>query len=161
MTRVQEVVGFLEIIAGVWGTVMGITFVSKVSGLLLLLPLTVILLFTFFGIAGLLLYRGHPLGRPLSIVSQVIQVPVFITSWGGYYCVGGAGLRLTIPLDSNGYLGWYVHLGSQLHLSWAAESDATTIGVNAVAVALLVALLLNRHKAATGVTSPASIGGAA
>jgi len=160
MTRVQEVVGFLEIIAGVWGTVLGILIVPKVSGLLFLVPLTIILLFTFFGIAGLLLYRGHRLGRPLSIVAQVIQVPVFFTSWGGYYCLGGAGLRLTIPLDSNGYLGWYVHLGSQLHVSWAAEPEATTIGINVVAVVLLIGLFLSR-KPATGVTSPASLGGAA
>jgi hypothetical protein len=151
LSRAQTVIAFLEIIASVWGSVIGLVFVAHVSGVAVLIGLVVLAVFSFFGVAGILLLRGHQLGYPLSVATQVLQIPVFLTPWGGYYCIGGAGLR--ISLDAEGSFGWYVHLGSQLHFSWAAEPYVTTIGVNVIAIILLVLLIKSRAPQVTPTTS--------
>jgi hypothetical protein len=76
------------------------------------------------------------------MASQTLQIPVFFTPWGGYYCIGGAGLRVTLAAD--GSLSSYVHLGSQLHVQWTAEPYITAVGVNVIAVLLLALLVVYR-----------------
>jgi len=154
VSRVRETISFLEIVAGTWGTVIGLIFVTHVSGIAILFGLFVIAVFSFFGVAGILLYRQHALGYPFSVVTQLLQIPVFLTPWGGYYCIGGAGLRVWV--DAEGSFGWYVHLGSQLHISWAAEPYVSSIGLNLVPVVLLVLLVASR-RATKLPDAPASV----
>jgi hypothetical protein len=138
-SRLRQIIAWIEIAGAAWGTPASCALFSEARGGLVALGIAFALFFTVIGLAGVLLLRNHAWGVPLSLCAQGMQLPVFLSPGPSYYANAGLGLRLTADTDWN--LGWYVHLGTQLHYSWQSDRTTTTIGINAVAAVLLYLLI--------------------
>jgi hypothetical protein len=93
--------------------------------------------------AGMLLFRGHAAGRPLSIVVQAAQVVHLSTDpfrilirIGVAWVVGLQGTDVTTSVD----------LGSEFYLSVGHQAVTNELLVNLIACAALFALLRARPK---------------
>ena len=118
---------------------MTYTFLVQPHGQLGALLAAFCLFFTLIGVAGVLLLRNHRWGVPLSLIAQGVQIPVFLSPGASYYANAGLGLRLTADTAWN--VGFYAHLGTQLHYSWESSRTTTTVGINLVAAVLLYLLI--------------------
>jgi hypothetical protein len=101
--------------------------------------LDIVLPFALSIAAGLLLRRGGVLGEVLSITNLGLQVPIILTSAFTFYYTAGLSLEVWFGsqgMGFNGYLGNRVRVGvdQNLPLSW--------IGINVVALTLLVLLVI-------------------
>jgi hypothetical protein len=140
-TRLRQAIAWIEIAGAAWGASLSYSLYAQIGAgvVVLVLAIAFTLFFTLIGLAGVLLLRNHRWGVPLSLVAQGIQLPVFLSSGPSYYSNAGLGLRLTADTDWN--VGFYVHLGTQLHYSWQSDRTTTTIGINVVAAVLLYLLV--------------------
>jgi len=141
-----------------WGALLSYSLFSQMVPGLFGVAFAFTSFFTLIGVAGVLLLRNHRLGVPLSLVVQGMQVPVLLSSGASYYANAGLGLRLTA--DSAWNLGFYFHLGTELHYSWLSDRSETTVGINLVAVILLYLLVTRVEEPPPLVTSPESRGAA-
>ena len=137
-SRLRQIIAWIQIAGAAWGAPATYTFLTHPSGELGLLAAAFSLFFTLIGLAGILLLRNHRWGVPLSLIVQGMQVPVLLSPGASYYANAGLGLRLTADTAWN--LGFYAHLGTQLHYSWESDRTTTTVGINLVAAVLLYLL---------------------
>jgi hypothetical protein len=134
-SRLRQIIAWIEIAGAAWGTPASYALFTEVSAL----AIAFALFFTLIGVAGVLLLRNHAWGVPLSLVAQGMQVPVFLSPGPSYFSDAGLGLLLTA--DTHWNLGYYIHIGTELHYSWQSDRTATTIGINVVAAVLLYLLI--------------------
>ncbi len=104
---------------------------------MLLVP---IVLFLGLGVAGILLLRGHPWGKTLSVAAQIVQLPKLFTTILSYEFYGpltvSAGLKpehwsLSLDLEPGG--GFSFALNN--------EPVSTLVGINLAAAVVLWWLL--------------------
>ena len=137
-SRLRLAIGWFEVFGASLGALFSYQMFQQLATALPWLALAFILFFTLIGVGGILLVRNHRWGLPLSLIVQGMQVPVFLSPGPSYYSNAGFGIRLT--LDSQWSLGFYTFFGTQLHYSWLSDRNATTVGINLVAAALLYLL---------------------
>lgn len=89
--------------------------------------------------AGLLLRRGKALGEILSITNLGLQVPLVLTSAFSFYYT--AGLSLEVWINSN-RIGFDWYLGNRLHIAVDENLPVSWVGINVVALALVVLLVM-------------------
>jgi hypothetical protein len=104
-----------------------------------------VLLATVSGVAGLVLWRGLPLGRWASLAVQALQLVQFELRAGTYAFVAGLKLAVfatsSLPLGTNyGFLGTLT-LGRNGAV--AAGLAPSWVGVNLAALAAIVFLLVD------------------
>jgi hypothetical protein len=157
-TRLRQVIAWIQIAGAAWGAPATYAFLTHPTGGLGVLFAAFTLFFTLIGLAGILLLRNHRWGIPLSLIAQGMQLPVLLSPGASYYANAGLGLRLTADTAWN--LGFYIHLGTQLHYSWESDRTTTTIGINLVAAALLYLLVTRVEEPITSRGAPASDGAA-
>jgi hypothetical protein len=88
--------------------------------------------------AGVLLLKGRQLGESLSIIAQVLQVPQIAVGPVAYELQ--AGPQLTIYFTHHGVTAWLGILSS-VRLWRSDETQGLSLGLNLVALAILVALI--------------------
>jgi DMSO/TMAO reductase YedYZ heme-binding membrane subunit len=139
-TRLRQIIAWIQIAGAAWGASISYGLYRQVHGTLIILAGAFTLFFTLIGAAGVLLLRNHRWGVPLSLVSQGIQIPVLMSPGPSFFANAGLGARFTFSTDGN--IGFYIHLGTQLHYSWQSEQTTTTVGINVVAAVLLYLLIM-------------------
>ena len=140
--RTLKIIAWIELLGGIAGAIMTALVLPKLAAqshvsTLRLLP-WLAPPFVLSLVAGVLLLRGGAVGEILSSINLALQVPVLATPFLSYFFNSGLALRMWIGPDGP---GWFVFLGSQFHISFAPRVPGILIGVNAVAVTLLVWLI--------------------
>jgi len=100
--------------------------------------------FVALGVAGVLLVRDHPLGVPLSLAAQAVQVPKLFTDAFSYEFYGPITVGLELR-PSNWSLAFTFNLGGAFTVALGREVTVVGVGVNLAALIVLVLLL--RHPA--------------
>jgi hypothetical protein len=141
--RTLKVIAGIEGAGGVLGAVMVALVIPKIAAqanvsVLALLP-WLVPPFVLSLLAGALLWRGGTAGEILSIVNLGLQVPVVGTPLLTYFFNSGVAVRVWLSSDGP---GWFIFLGSQFHINFRPTMPGVLIGVNVVALALLVFLIL-------------------
>ncbi|HUU16910.1 MAG TPA: hypothetical protein VMW72_07170 [Sedimentisphaerales bacterium] len=113
----------------------------------------VVFLFLFGIVAGLALVERPQLGAALSAVYQAFQIPVVSSPLLTYEFY--SGLQLGFGLAKGG-LAFFVKYGARFALQLSMSAAPWSIGVNALALALFVYLLLQLLPKAKAV-EPSSI----
>ena len=140
--RIRKAIAAIQFVGGVLGGLIVIwagpriaegAHVSLVQVLPWLIPPFVLSI-----VAGALLWRGGSGGDLLSITNLTLQVPVMSTPTVGYFF--NSGLALRIWLSPRGP-GAYMFVGSQFHIGLRENAPDVTLGVNVVALALLILLV--------------------
>lgn len=93
--------------------------------------------FTVVGTAGLWLLKGRPMARVLTIIAQLLQVPIISLPWLTWKFV--AGLIISLTLSKRGAS---VYTG--IETTWliaARHLDQSSIGFNVVPMIVIVVLL--------------------
>ena len=142
LTRTLTIIALLQILGGVAGAVMTAMILPRIAAQS---HLSAVQLLPWFAppfvlslAAGTLLWRGGDLGEILSLVNLALQIPVLGTPFLSYFFNAGLALRVWISSDGPGA---FVFLGSQFHIDFAPQASGVLIGVNVVAVILLVLLI--------------------
>jgi hypothetical protein len=92
-------------------------------------------------LAGVLLWRKHRAGKTLSIVLEIIQIPVFIVAGIQYYFSLGLSLNVYMALiNANAVFRLQFFPGPQASFS-IGESTGFLLGLNVSAVLLLILFL--------------------
>ena len=135
-------IAVVQIIGALLGLAIGIYGLWSTKGQADVPLLPLVLLFILppmaVGIAGVLWLLGHRWGEGLSAFVWILQIPVLSTAYFGYFFNVGLGWRWMIGPDG---LTNYLFLGSQWR--WSVEEGAvgTTIGVNIVALFVVILMV--------------------
>ncbi len=141
--RVYKTVAAIEIIGGLLGVGIGVAIgpsLAHAAGAslwqveVLLLPLFILSL-----AAGILLWRNRASGEILSMLVLALQLPVISSPVWGYYFNDGVALQVAF---GSGVWSWYAFVGSRVHINWAEGASGVTVGLNVVALAMLVMLVV-------------------
>ena len=140
--RALKIIAIIQLAGGALGAVMA-AFVGPRLASQAHVPLASILQwlvppFALSLAAGALLWRGGTAGEVVSFVNLALQTPVIATSFISYFFNSGLALRVWLSSDGP---GWFLFLGSQFHINFAPRTAGVLIGVNVVAVILLVLLI--------------------
>jgi hypothetical protein len=155
--RTLKIIAGIELAGGVLGAVMVLTVAPKIAAqanvsILTILP-WLVPPFVLSLVAGAFLWRGGSVGEILSFINLGLQIPVLGTPLLSYFFNSGVAFRIWLGPDG---LGSFVFLGSQFHINFAPTSPGVLIGVNLVALALLVLLIraMSDDGAATTTDAP-------
>lgn len=91
-------------------------------------------------VAGLLLWRMHGLGLPLSALVQALQVPYFFLPPWAYHMDLGLYYLVMVDLPSL-FVSIVVRIGGLESVLGSGDSTRTIIGINLFALGMLVSLL--------------------
>lgn len=86
---------------------------------------TVLYLLSFW--AGLLLWRQQRLGYRLTMITQILQIPVLSSTYLSYSFLSGLQLKINIGAIT----GIFYHIGSEIILGHV-PSDPFSLGINLV-----------------------------
>lgn len=99
-------------------------------------------LLSFF--AGLFLWKQEKKGITLSIWSQIMQIPTFAIAGFSYLFV--SGLEFFLITEGVYSMNFATYLGSHWDISYNPEGAPFFIGINFIAIAILVYLMKERNK---------------
>jgi len=138
-------IAFLEMAGGIVGVIGAIRYGGIFPQTPLALPLFVIFLglYVLSFIAGLFLWRHHPIGVKLSLVVQILLIPVFTIASLLYKFVSGLQLGFAI-YSSSGFAPGFrflIFFGSTWQISTWARGEPFLLGVNIIAVLIILYLL--------------------
>jgi len=148
-TPIRRGIALVEIAGGAWGLLRstGRLWHQGMNMVTLSVVILLTILFLLLLIAGILLWMDRPGGRAMSFVVQAVQVPHIVTSPFGFLFGSPASLSAGIQMDGTPRISALWHpsiafaLDSEVEFSW--------IGVNLIAILLLVLLFwLDRQRAA-------------
>jgi len=92
-------------------------------------------------IAALLLWQDKKAGYILSIIIQVIQIPHIETSTFFYNFVSGAQILISLGIrPDGGSFNFGGYIGSTLNISLYTPLNGVTIGLNILAIAVVILL---------------------
>lgn len=97
--------------------------------------------FAFF--SGLFLFKGHPRGYSMSLVTQALQIPQLLIAGVTYYF--GVGMHFVIAY-SNEVVSSNFFLGSSWEIKYSEAPLETFIGINVIALIFFIYLKVqSRH----------------
>ena len=156
-TRILKIIAGIELAGGGLGAAMVVVVAPKIAAqanvsVVTILP-WLVPPFVLSLVAGSLLWRAGSAGEILSFINLALQIPVIGTPLLSYFFNSGVALRIWLGPDGP---GWFMFLGSQFHINFAPTSSGVLIGVNVVALALLVLLIraMSDDGAATTTDAP-------
>ena len=155
--RTLKTIAGIELAGGILGAVMVAVIIPKLASqanvsALTLLP-WLVPPFVLSLVAGALLWRGGSAGEILSIINLALQIPVIGTSLLSYFFNSGVALRVWLSSDGP---GWFLFLGSQFHINFRPTTPGVLLGVNVVALVLLVLLIRAMPEDAVAVAADPS-----
>jgi hypothetical protein len=138
----RKTLAAIEAVGGLLGLALGVYLWARLQPQLPVSPWAAAFVFVAPSLppiaAGLLWWQGHPLGASTSLGVWLLQVPVLISpTWAYFYSVG-FGWRWMLGPDG---LTNYMFLGTQWHWSVAERATGVTIGLNLVALTVVIAIL--------------------
>lgn len=152
----NRIISIYEMIGGIVGLGVTIFLIFKILPQLLNQEATisnkafliVLLIYAIGGyllsfIAGLFLWKKQTKGILLSIITQIIQIPKFTIAGFSYFFVSGADLFIAI---SNSSLDLTAYLGSHWNISFYPEDKTFLIGINIIAIIMLIKLKYTHDK---------------
>ena len=157
---VIKAVAFTQVGFGLAGLVFTARSVSILldRGAVLSVPILLgaILPFGLAVAAGVQLRRGGMLGEVLTVANLVLQVPIIITTVFSFFYT--TGVSLEIWAGDQG-LGFNAFLGNRVHLGVSEDLPHSGIGINVVALGLLI-LFIRAMPDGERSTTGAETGGA-
>jgi len=136
-----EMIGGLVGIGSTLWVIILSSNVSFTSPLIFVIIIVFIALYAICFTAGLLLWQGRRRGNILSRWVQVVQIPVFTIAGFSYKFIAGLGVLL--GGEETGF-NFEFFLGSQMSFS-GGGSNVLSLGVNAIAIVILIYLLSTRN----------------
>ncbi len=155
--RTLKIIAGIQLAGGVLGAALVAVLIPKLAvqanvSALTLLP-WLVPPFALSLIAGALLWRGGRVGEILSLINLGLQIPVLATSFLSYFFNSGVALRVWLSSDGP---GWFLFLGSQFHINFRPTTPGVLVGVNVVALLLLVLLIRAMPEDVAATTTPDS-----
>lgn len=144
----RQIIGLYELLTGGFGTLF-LVYSILLAGGGSLPALVFLALYALTALAGWWLWKGRPAGVRLSIFAQAAQLVSLSARWIRF--TFNAGLALWLHLGSAG-LRLDHGLGPQFNFGWATgwgpswQPYPVAIGVNLVAMAILLYLLMGGRK---------------
>lgn len=144
-TRWNKPIAILQILGGIVGILVSLVSLAalKPNFLIILIFLPFVSLYLLSIVAGVLLWRRHRLGIPLSVIVQVPQIISFSINKLAYLFI--SGLQIAFILKSKKIAIEFM-LGSKWHLNFATEDHSLTIGLNIIALFIVIYLLRQIKK---------------
>jgi hypothetical protein len=139
--RLQRGIAALELAGAAFGLGAILLGQPQVSGSFLSRGLIIVIyvgFLLFLGIAGLLLWRGNPLGTRLSLIAQILQVPNITLQAFSFHLQAPVGVNLS--WSSNWDVGLTADLSVSLGLLVGRPVALTQIAINLFALACVYAL---------------------
>ncbi len=108
----------------------------------------IITLYAIFGyslsfFSGLFLWKKQKKGIILSIITQIIQIPKLTIAGFSYSFI--SGLEFTFMI-SNSFLRFTTYIGSHWNIAYYPENKTFLIGINFIAIILLIYLIKEYKK---------------
>lgn len=156
----RKAIAIYEIVGGALGLAMSIWIITKsyssidndmpvglkiAFAAILIFPVIIYILSI---LAGTLLIRNSEKGLNLSILVQAIQLPYFVNILGlSYYMNLGLQTVFSVSLENGTHVNLFIYLGKFFNIDYVQISnDLTTVGINILALLILVALLKIRKN---------------
>ena len=106
--------------------------------------------------AGVLLWRGHRLGRPMALVLFITQVPIIETPAFAAYWYSGLSLGpMVVWLESAWQTTLTFSVGVGGTLEWNRAGDQTALGINLVALLAAIALWKRKNPGQSALSASA------
>ncbi len=145
----NKIIAMLEIAGGALGTAKAVAIISANSLEVTPMSYLFLILYVLSFIAGLLLWKGHPLGISLSLPVQAFQIPQFNVNDLSYRFMDG--LELTLHLGFKGESNFDFTIGSNWNFSVFPQEEPFWIGLN-IAAGIILVYLYKRHTIVSPVT---------
>jgi hypothetical protein len=146
----SRVISLLLIAGGILGIVSSVSlvqgFVQHDQPDRLFVPAVAIALFGWSIFQGVQLWRGEPSGYQWAKILFVMQIPQFCISRLTYEFSTGISARILFGNSSHRF---GANIGSSLNLLISPEPQGWLLGINVVAIAALIYLLMTSGKGAT------------
>ena len=143
-----RLIALLELLGGVWGLYRLAALVQRNpwSAALVVVASLFTLIFLLFITAGVLLWRGRPLGLWLSLAVQALQLPHIISGPFGFFFASPASVAVGLSGDFAPQISALWHPGMGFAID--SEVELTWIGVNLLALAAILILVRLRRRPA-------------
>jgi hypothetical protein len=111
-----------------------------------LLMSVIAIVFAFTGWVGVELWTGRPRAYEWAKLALLLQIPQVSLAAFSYHFYTALAVYLSLQQGTESKLGFSFEVGSELSFLISSEVDDVVIGVNLIAVALLIYLIWAKRK---------------
>lgn len=149
----RRVLGILDLGGSFLGLALGLTSVLQQKTVVVVIFEIPFLLLYCWGVwCGVQMLENGPRAVRMNMGFWAIQIPYFMSPIVGYLFTSGAFLLVTYAPGTS-VTSFAARIGSQFQVS-LLQGQPLQIGVNFLALAICIVLLVNRRRSAKGATEP-------